>query len=220
MPDYALIVVSGIAVFAQAMLGLLVTTRTPSETRRIYYEISFGIIGAIGLVAIIWGGFRTAQMQANINNGIGSIRSGQAVLQSSQNALPDKVIGLMAKLMGVPSAGGKYPTNVVDAIGSKISDLQLKQVIAPALVNGGTTFAAPRASGILDVLTKVGKQTVILLPRSPYPGEYFDIKDGMGNGGIEVRGSGHLIDGNPTLSLPFGHQAYRVTFDGRQWLIT
>lgn len=73
MLDYGLIIVSGIAVFAQAVLGLLVTTRPPSEERRLRYEISFIAIGFIGVAAIVWGGVRTAQTSSRIEYGVGEI---------------------------------------------------------------------------------------------------------------------------------------------------
>lgn len=73
MLDYGLIIVSGIAVFAQAVLGLLVTTRPPSEERRLRYEISFIAIGFVGVAAIVWGGVRTAQTSSRIEYGVAEI---------------------------------------------------------------------------------------------------------------------------------------------------
>lgn len=76
--DDALVAVSGIAVFAQALLGLLVTTRPPSEDRRIWYECAFGLIGTIGLVAIVWGGFRTVQSSSHVEQSLGRIETKDA----------------------------------------------------------------------------------------------------------------------------------------------
>jgi hypothetical protein len=94
MLDYILIVISGLTVFAQAMLGLLVTTRPPSEKRRIYYEVAFGVLGIIGCAAIIWGGIRANQSSNALNINIVGIKTSlptpaaisQAVIQSETNA--------------------------------------------------------------------------------------------------------------------------------------
>ena len=218
MLDYGLIVVAGVAVFSQAMLGLLVTTRPPSEARRIYYEWAFGIIGAVGVIAVIWGGIRTAQTQSHIDAGIGTIQHGQG-------ELPDRVMGLMAKLMGVPSKNGQYPDTVLGAVSSKIEDLQKRQMVPPIIIPGGTTYEIPAISAVIDVQTLHSKKTVLVLPKSPYVGERLEIKasgdrnewGAPGSQQVEVRGAGHSIDGWPNYYLPFPNQAITIIFDGKRW---
>lgn len=70
MLDYILIVVAGIAMFAQAMMGLLVTTRPPSIQKRIWYEIGFSVVGFLGVSAVVWGGVRTAETSNYIQYGV------------------------------------------------------------------------------------------------------------------------------------------------------
>ncbi|MDB5498270.1 MAG: hypothetical protein JWP28_2301 [Phenylobacterium sp.] len=77
MLDYVLIVIAGMAMFLQAGLGLVVTTRPPSEKRRVWYEAAFVTVGAIGVVAIVWGGIRTARTSDAIQSGIKRVQSGQ-----------------------------------------------------------------------------------------------------------------------------------------------
>lgn len=219
MLDYTLITVAGVAVFAQALLGLLVTTRPPSEQRRIWYEISFGVLGAVGLVAVIWGGIRTAETQTRIDTNMQAIQSGQ-------QALPNKVIGVMARLMGVPSKNGQYPETVIGSISSKIEDLQRRQVAAPIIIPGGTTYEVPVISALLDVQKNGARLTKLVLPRHPYVGERFDVKfsgrpsDTRTADQILVDGNGSTVDGYPEYSMPFTNQSITITFDGKRWVVT
>jgi hypothetical protein len=71
--DYVLIVVAGMAMLSQAILGLLVTTRPPSEQRRLWYEMAFSAIGIIGVGAVVWGGVRTAETSNYIKFGVSHI---------------------------------------------------------------------------------------------------------------------------------------------------
>jgi len=81
---------------------------------------------------------------------------------------------------------------------------------------------------LLSVASSPDKQTVIELPRDPYVGERFEIKDANGYAeklNIIVEGNGHKIDGNDkeprdTYPIYTNFMSIVVTFDGSQWLVT
>lgn len=75
--DSFLIIGVGTASFGQTLLGLLVTTRPPSEMRRLYYEVVFGVLGLAGLCCAIWGGMRSGKSADSVETSLGAIASAQ-----------------------------------------------------------------------------------------------------------------------------------------------
>ena len=108
--DYTLVIVSGLAVFAQAMLGLLVTTRPPSEQRRIRYEAAFAVIGIIGLAAIICGGIRTLQSSSHIEKSIGHIEQSGDTQRTSLVSLQSKIDAQSTQLTTLQQENGSLAT--------------------------------------------------------------------------------------------------------------
>jgi hypothetical protein len=112
--DYVLIVIAGMAMFAQAVLGLLVTTRPPSERRRIWYEIAFIAIGFAGVGAVVWGGVRTDETSNYLRYGVTHIeqmgvassvlleRQSEMILAQNQ-LLEEKLANLGPQRAALPS---------------------------------------------------------------------------------------------------------------------
>lgn len=69
-------------------LGLRVSIRRPNKAQKSRYEAAFIIIGAIGLASIVWSGWRSANVQQAIVDGVGEIKIALGV-NSQQTATTD-----------------------------------------------------------------------------------------------------------------------------------
>jgi hypothetical protein len=87
-------------------------------------------------------------------------------------------------------------------------------------VLSGDTYDVLPEDYLITVVTSPDKQTRIKLPRNPYNGERFEIKDAGGHAwelNIIVDGNGHTIDGGNTTPVYTNYGSITVTFDGTQW---
>lgn len=125
MLDYILIVIAGLAVFAQALLGLLVSTRPPSEQRRIRYEVAFVIIGIVGLISVVWSGIRTVNSSSHVETTLSNIQTNETESSKQLQRLAD------ALHLNHNQSAQALADEIIARLDSQIAPLKQRHLEAP-----------------------------------------------------------------------------------------
>ena len=86
MLDFALLLVAGLCQLALGLLGLRVSVHPPKKTMRGRYEFAFLLIGVIGLLAIVWSGIRSVNVQGAIAQGVEKIETKLGIINSERTS--------------------------------------------------------------------------------------------------------------------------------------
>jgi len=175
--DYVLSSLSGICLFATSFLALLVTTRPPSENRRIFYEVAFGLIGTVGVGAIILGGIRTAATSNKLEYHVGRIDTAASrTIPGKIDTQTDRIGTLNAQVstQGEQLRAVQDENGVLAAQNGKLlAQNALLQGIMKQIATAAHLDAAPEGSAqqladaIIERLSSVNRRVSALEQRSP-----------------------------------------------------
>jgi hypothetical protein len=175
--DYVLTVVSGACLFANSFLALIVTTRPPSERRRVYYEVAFGVLGTIGVVAVIWGGIRTAVTNNHVEAGVKHTETAVTTTIPKKIDTQGDAIATLKSQIGTQSGqlgalqyeNGTLATQNGKLIAqNNLLDGEIKKIAAAAHLDAAPEGSAQQlADAIIEKLSSVGQRVSALEARDP-----------------------------------------------------
>jgi hypothetical protein len=153
MLDYGLVIIGALTIAAQAILGLLVTTRPPPIIKRVRYEIAFVGIAVIGALAIVVGAIRGLDSQTALQDKVGALnKTEDAVLLSNNNmsstinSMADDIRGLRSQIDAYAKAAiaSASPPTTVPSAASELAHIKFVQRAIPS-----TDPAMPYASQVI-----------------------------------------------------------------------